>query len=81
MKTIYLTCTKLYESPKDMPSRSNTVSIEETIEIMNARAAINRLDFRDIIWTKEGKVIEFSEEELDRFEMLGLNNIDFILSK
>jgi len=76
-----ITFTILYESPKDMPPRSRFVSIEETIEIMNARAAINRLDFRDIIWTKEGKVIEFSEEELDRFEMLGLNNIDFILSK
>lgn len=56
------------------------VSIEYIKAIMEQRAYVNRLDFRDIEFYEDGKKLNIPEDVLSDFELTGLNNIDFIWS-
>ncbi len=56
------------------------VSVEEIMRISRERQAINKLEFRNIVWTYQGKPLDIPSQLLDDFEICGLNNIDFITS-
>lgn len=56
------------------------VAIEEVLAITKRRREINKLNFGDIIWTKNGKPIKIGKETIDKFGYTGLCNIDFITS-
>jgi len=53
----------------------------ETIERIQAeREVINDHDFNNIEFYENGEKLEFHEKALDDWEMIGLNNMDFITS-
>ena len=56
------------------------VSVEYVRAIMEQRANINRIDFRDIELYEKGEKLDIPEKVLSDFEFTGLNNIDFIWS-
>lgn len=56
------------------------VAVEEVMRIHEERWAINRLRFSNIIWTYQGFPIDVPKKLLDDYELVGLNNCDFITS-
>jgi len=56
------------------------IAVEEVMRIHEGRWAINKLDFSDIVWTYQGKVLDIPKQLLEDFELCGLNNCDFITS-
>ncbi len=62
------------------PKKKTPISIEYVKALMEQRAFINRLDFRDMELYKNGKKLDIPEDVLAGFELTGLNNIDFIWS-
>lgn len=56
------------------------IAVEEVWRIHEERWAINRLKFSNIIWTYQGKPLDIPRELLDDYELIGLNNCDFITS-
>ena len=63
-----------------MKGKKVKVAIEDVWRIYEERKAINKLHFQDIVWTKNGKEIKFSQKAKDDFKFTGLSNIDFITS-
>lgn len=56
------------------------VRIEDVLRIQKERDAINRLKFRNIVWTRNGKEIYIDPAIKDDYALVGLNNMDFITS-
>lgn len=56
------------------------IAVEEVMRISNERRTINKINFRDIVWTYQGKPLNIQKQLLDDFELIGLNNMDFITS-
>jgi len=57
------------------------VSIEEVNKLYKARKRINKIPLKDLILTKNGKVIDIDQKGLEEFEFTGLSNMDFITTK
>jgi len=60
--------------------KKTRVDVEHVLEIQKQRLAINKLNFDEIEWYKDGKKLEIDKQTLDDFEFTGLNNTDFIIS-
>ena len=56
------------------------IKIEEVEELVQKLRNINELYIRDIIWTKNDKIVEYPEEMINEFVFTGLSNSDFICS-
>lgn len=56
------------------------VSVEYIRALQEQRANINRLNLRDMEFYENGKKLDIPEKVLSDFELMGLNNIDFIWS-
>jgi len=56
------------------------VNIEDVLRIQKERRAINRPKFSNLRFYKDGVLLKFKKENLDKFEFIGLNNMDFITS-
>ena len=54
------------------------VAIEDVRKMTNFRQKVNSFDFDDIIWTEDGRVVEFPEHDIEEHKFSGLNNLDFI---
>lgn len=54
------------------------VEIEYIDLLTSERRRINKMDLKNITFTKNGKVIEISQEVKEEFIYYGLSNIDFI---
>lgn len=53
------------------------IAFELVEALNNLRRNINRIDFNDVIWTKDDKSIEIPQEVKREWEFIGLNNTDF----
>lgn len=56
------------------------VSIDEIEAMQRERARVNKADLKEIVFTKDGFVLNIPLEVRKAFEFTGLNNIDFITS-
>jgi hypothetical protein len=57
------------------------VKISDVIRIQEERIKINSVPLSFIEWIDDnGNVLEIPSKIVDRFEMIGLNNVDFIIS-
>ena len=56
------------------------VDIEDVLRLQQKQAEINKLEFKDIEWYKNGEKIEIDQKIIDQFDFTGMNNIDFITS-
>ena len=56
------------------------IAVEEVMRIHEERWAINRHEFRDIVWTYKGIPLNIPKRLLDDFGFCGLNNMDFVTS-
>ena len=56
------------------------VDIEDVLRLQQKQAEINKLEFKDIEWYKNGEKIEIDQKIIDQFDFTGMNNIDFIIS-
>lgn len=57
------------------------IDVEDIFNLENERASYNKPDLNDIEFYRDGKKVEIPQDELDRWEFVGLNNIDFITSR
>lgn len=56
----------------------NVVPIEEVLAIRERRKQINSYGLDQIIWTRKGKVVSPTPEQIDEWRFTGLSNVDFI---
>jgi hypothetical protein len=56
------------------------VAIEEIIGMQQRRIQIVQTPLDNIVFTKDGKIVDIDESVRDKFEMTGMSNIDFITS-
>ena len=56
------------------------VAVEDVLRIQEERAAINRLNFDEIVWVFKGRPVDIPKEIIDRWDFTGLNNVDFVTS-
>lgn len=54
------------------------VTIEEILAIRKRRKEINDLDIREIEFTLDGVVINVTDQDLEEWRFMGLNNFDFV---
>ena len=54
------------------------IAIEEVQKLNERISEINRLKFDDIVWTKDGKPVEFDSRLLADWKFMGLSNRDFV---
>lgn len=56
------------------------VFVEDLRELYGKIQAINQTPLEDIVWMKNGQLIEASNKLVEDFKFTGLSNVDFILS-
>lgn len=56
------------------------VAIERLLNLKKELWEINRLALSEIVWLKDGKVMDIPQNIIDEFMFIGLSNIDFITS-
>ena len=56
------------------------IDYEDVWQMLEERSAFNRPEFRDIEFYKDGKRVEIPEAVIDKWEFMGLNNVDFVSS-
>lgn len=60
----------------------NKIMIEVDIdEVLNMKAKLRYINLKpldQITWTRDGKPVEFSKQDIEDFKFTGLNNTDFI---
>ena len=61
-----------------MKKNSCYIAYEYVQWLHEARTQIDRLDFDNIVWTKDGKTIEIPQSKKREFNLIGLNNTDFV---
>lgn len=54
------------------------VDMHEVVEMKAWLRYINTKDLDQIVWTKNGEVIDISKELIEDFKYMGLNNTDFV---
>lgn len=54
------------------------VDIDWLLTVKQRLSEVNTCDINNITWLKDGKEVLFSEEDLDKFKYLGMNNTDII---
>ena len=54
------------------------VNINRVLDILSELNEINEAKLNDIQWIKDGKEIEVTQELIDEYKFIGLNNIGFI---
>ena len=54
-----------------------TVNLNELERVLNYLRTINNAKFSDIVWEKDGKVVESTNEQFYDFQYEGLPNKDF----
>jgi len=57
-----------------------TIDIDWVRYLTEERAKINALDLRSVKFVQRGELIEVDRKVVERFELTGLSNIDFITS-
>jgi hypothetical protein len=60
------------------PAPGSYVAFEYVKLIQEARRQINRLDFSSIVWTKKGRPLNIPQAKKDKWDLIGLNNTDFV---
>lgn len=55
-----------------------TVDISELESMLRTLKTINQASIEDIDWVKHGNEMKFSEEDIESFKFMGLNNIDIL---
>ena len=68
------------EGMEDKGEMMAEVAVEEVLRIHRERWNINKLGFRDIMWTYQGRPLDIPVDQLDNWYFTGLNNMDFITS-
>lgn len=63
-----------------MEKKKVVIRIEEVVRLQSRRRRINQYNLHDILWTKNGKQIQFPKDVLDDWDFTGLTNIDFIMA-
>jgi len=58
--------------------RKIQISIEEVQQLLARCREINALSLNQIEWTENGQVLSIDPEIMSRFELCGLNNVDFV---
>ena len=56
------------------------ISIEYIKFLCMERAKLNAADLKDIEFFEDGMKVDISPETIKKFELTGLNNVDFITS-
>lgn len=56
------------------------ISIERLLNLKKELREINRLELSEIVWLKDGKVLDIPQKIIDDFKFIGLGNVDFITS-
>lgn len=56
------------------------ISVEQLRAMQVERDKINRAKLKDIEFFENGKRLKITKQMIDKFELSGLNNIDFILT-
>ena len=54
------------------------VDIDYLLAVKKRLSQINNEDINNIKWIKDGKEVEFSKEDLEKWEFIGLANKDII---
>jgi len=54
------------------------VNINRVLDILSELKEINDTKLDDIEWIKDGKVIPVTQEMIDEYKFIGLNNVGFI---
>jgi len=54
------------------------VNINRVLEILEELNKINEAKLKDIKWIKDGNAISVTQEMIDEYEFIGLNNVGFI---
>jgi hypothetical protein len=57
------------------------VSVEDIIELRKRRQAINNTPLEEIEWTRNGEVVEVTEEDVEGWKFTGLSNFDFAVEQ
>ena len=57
------------------------VNINRVLDLLSELNKINEAKLNDITWVKDGKEISVSQEMIDEYEFIGLNNVGFITNK
>ncbi len=56
----------------------NIVDVDEILKMKAHMRFINTKAFDQIIWMRNGRVVEISENKIEDFKLTGLNNTDFV---
>ena len=54
------------------------VNINRVLDILSELKEINETKLNDIEWVKDGEVIPITQEMIDKYKFIGLNNVCFI---
>ena len=54
------------------------IAIEEVQALIARVREINRIEFNEIEWTKDGKPMDIPENIREEFQFIGLSNVAFI---
>lgn len=57
------------------------VDIDKVNLLLDQIAEINRIPFSEIEWQQQGRTLDISEEILERWKYIGLNNTEFVGSE
>ena len=57
------------------------VNVNRVLAIKAELKVINKANLEDIQWIKDGTEIPITQEQIDAWEFIGLNNVDFITSE
>jgi len=54
------------------------VNIDRVLQILEELNEINKTKLNDINWIKDGNTISVTQDMIDEYEFVGLNNVGFI---
>jgi len=57
------------------------VNIELVLSLAKERQKINSVPLRNVVWFKAGEPLIIRDKTIERFELTGLSNVDFITSE